>query len=222
MIVATLCASQASQARTLRTAHFVITVDNRSDASRISEGLELAYVAVRAFGLRLPSSIPVTIHRSTFEFAARSGANRMHIAGVRSGRIHLQPIGVLERFEGLDRSLTHELVHVALAGAGGRMPRWLSEGLAMNVAGERHPAEGGFGSAVELDRALAGTQDVAGMKRAYGTAERMTRTLIERVGRAKLLAAVRSVLKGRQSAAAFRSVAGLDIDAWVAAYLRSR
>lgn len=205
--------------RTVRTAHFVISHPDRESAGGLAEALEAAYGTVRSAGLKLPAQIAVRVHATTTEFAARSGAGRMHLAGVRGATLHLQPIGVLLRQPGLDRALAHELVHVALAPAAQRMPRWLSEGVAMTVAGERHPAEGRFASAAELDRALETARTHQEARRAYAVAGRLARRLGERIGSGRMLAALRSILGGRETAAAFRDVAGLELDRWVAAEL---
>ncbi|MBC8144283.1 MAG: hypothetical protein H7X80_01790 [bacterium] len=201
-------------ARTVRTAHFAITLNDRGDASRVADALERAYRDVRTYGLRLPSTINVTIHPTTTEFAARLGASRMHIAVVRGTTVHLQPVDVLTRLGDIDRALTHELVHVALSGAVARLPRWLCEGLAMNVAGERHPVEGSYASTLGLDRDLSGAREYSRLRRAYGSAERLTRHLIATIGRERTLEALRLIAAGHSSQDAFRKAAAIDLDAW--------
>lgn len=206
----------AGLARTVRSAHFVITHPDRVDISGLADALERGYRTVKEFGLRLPASIAVTVHASTGEFAARSGAGRMHLAGVRGSTLHLQPVGVLFRQSGLERALAHELVHVALAGAAGRMPRWLSEGVAMTIAGELHPVQERYSSASELDRALAEARSHDAARLAYGAAGRLVGALRAQLGPARMLTALRAIVAGRNASTAFRNVAGIDLDTWAA------
>jgi hypothetical protein len=214
LVVATVAA------RTVRTTHFAITLPASTQTGSIGASLEAAYRQVRAYGLELPSTIPVVVHATTGQFAAVSGAGRMHLAAVRGTTLHLQPLAVLRRHESPDRALAHELVHVGLAGDGGRTPRWLAEGLAMNVAGELHPVSGSYASTAELDRALAATTTHAKVRRAYGSAERLVRALIEQLGRSKVLAAVSAIIASSDARTAFRNVAAIDLDAWTKEQLK--
>lgn len=204
-------------ARTVRSAHFVITHPASADVADLAVALEGGYRRVRDFGLRLPASIAVTVHATTSEFAARSGAGRMHLAGVRASRLHLQPMGVLRRQAGLDRALAHELVHVALLRGATRMPRWLFEGVAMLAAGERHPIEGAYASPAALDHALQAAESHDAARRAYAKAGALARTLEAHIGHARMLSALRATGTGSDAGTVFRKLAGIDLEAWAAA-----
>jgi hypothetical protein len=215
LVLLLLClTAESAAARVVRTAHFVITIPERVQSTSIGEQLERAYARCREYGLSMPASVAVTVHGTTGEFAAVSGASRMHIAAVRSGRMHLQPVDVLRRHATLEQALVHEMTHVALAAAGDRMPRWLGEGFAMTVAGQMHPVQGSYRSTEEIDRAMASGKGHAGLRRAYGSAERLVRALVERIGRQKLLGAIEAIAGGSTAAAAFRAHGSIDIDAW--------
>jgi hypothetical protein len=216
-----LAASMPAGARTVRSAHFVITHANRDDIAGLAEALEGGYRTVREFGLRLPSSIDVRVHATTQEFAVRSGAGRFHLAGVRGSTLHLQPVGVLRRQPGLGRALTHEIVHVALAEAASRMPRWLSEGVAMMIAGELQVAGGDYATPAELDGALVTARSHEEARRAYGAAASLVRALRTKVGSARMLSAMRAIASGGEANAAFRSVAGLDLGKWASGELEA-
>lgn len=205
--------------RTVRTAHFAITHPVRADVGALGAALEAGYRRVREYGLRLPPTIEVRVHATTQEFAARSGAGRMHLATLRGATLHLQPTEVLRRHSGIDRALAHELVHVALAPAATRMPRWLFEGVAMTIAGEMHPVAGAYGSTAELDRALADARAHQEARRAYGAAERLTRRLVARVGQTRMPAVLRAILNGADAADALRTLAGVELEAWAIAEL---
>jgi hypothetical protein len=210
-------AIERAPTRTIRTAHFVVTVADRVDPSEVTDALESGYRRVRDFGLRLPGSIAVTLHASSGDFARASGTDRTRLAAVRAGTMHLQPPSVLRRNGSLDRALAHELVHVALSGAAGRLPRWLEEGLAMNVAGEMMPVSGGYATVGELERALGAAHAAA--RRAYGTAERLVRGLSAALGTASVVAALDAVIEGEQADEAFRRHGGIDLSSWTASRL---
>ncbi len=185
------------------------------DVSRMLEELESAYRDLRSYGLSLPRMVDVRCYPSTAEFTRRSGGESFHLAIAIGERLHLQPLPVLLRNGGLARSLRHELTHVALAGAAARgLPRWLNEGMAMIVAGERHPEVIRFRSLRQLEDSLFGSRSHDNLRSAYGTSARLAGRLAERLGRQKILALLRTVGSRGNFERAFRAYMGVALGAW--------
>ena len=98
-----------------------------------------------------------------------------------------EPFSTLDA-EGRRRVVTHELTHAALTGStSGRMPAWLSEGVALYVSGDRRPAPPG------ADLAALSTPDAIArltgeeQANAYNASSAAAFTIAERFGTDKLL-----------------------------------
>jgi hypothetical protein len=90
--------------------------------------------------------------------------------------------------EGRRRVVTHELTHAALTGAtSGRIPAWLSEGVALYVSGDRRPAPPGADLAAlsqpDAIARLSGEQQA----NAYGASSAAAFAIADRFGTDKLL-----------------------------------
>jgi len=82
----------------------------------------------------------VIIASTTQEFVRRSGVGPYHAAGSRGQMLFFQPFSLLARYPDLASVIRHEYTHVVLERFyGQRLSRWLSEGLAMHISGERPP-----------------------------------------------------------------------------------
>jgi len=89
--------------------------------------------------LQLPEARPfeIVIHATTADFSAATGQSGWAAGVTRGRRIELQPLSLLRKRGILARTLRHELAHAVIEVLSeGRAPRWLSEGLAIHVAGE--------------------------------------------------------------------------------------
>src|SRR6185503_18367770 len=76
-------------------------------------------------------------NETTGDFVGRTGMPVWAAAATQGNRIELQPLKLLKQRRILETTLRHELVHVLIDEIGGkRTPRWLSEGLALYIAGE--------------------------------------------------------------------------------------
>lgn len=135
--------------------------------------------------------VEVFIHKSTGDFVGRTGMPAWAAAATHNNRIELQPLPVLKRRGILETTLRHELVHVVIDAAGGRQtPRWLTEGLALYIAGEgkllERYAKGPAMSPNDLERKLATAKSADEMKLAYAAAYKTVRDLIRNEGEIKL------------------------------------
>ena len=135
--------------------------------------------------------VEVSINETTGDFVGRTGQPWWAAAATRGRQIELQPLAVLQRRAILETTLRHELVHVLIdrVSAGGT-PRWLSEGLALNVAGEgpmilrfrpghRIPVD-------ELEQKFALASSADEMRAAYAAAYDEVRQLIETDGEGRV------------------------------------
>jgi SpoIID/LytB domain protein len=81
--------------------------------------------------------ISVVVHPTTGDFTSATGQPFFAAGATKGRRIELQPLGLLRRRGVLSHTLRHEYAHALIdALSRGRAPRWLSEGLAIHVAGE--------------------------------------------------------------------------------------
>lgn len=79
----------------------------------------------------------VIVHPTTGDFVSATGQPFWAAGATKGRRIELQPLDLLRRRGVLLNTLRHEYAHAVIdALSSGRAPRWLSEGLAIHVAGE--------------------------------------------------------------------------------------
>lgn len=134
------------------TSHFDIegVATPRSSSSLTLRGLgsELEYArsdVLDALPVKLKSKVSslrcrVVVAQTTEEFVRRSGVGPYHAAGSRGRSIFVQPFSLLAQYPDLASVLRHEFAHVVLEQLFGRqLERWLVEGLAMHLSGERPP-----------------------------------------------------------------------------------
>src|SRR5262249_16595308 len=138
--------------------------------------------------LQMPQDvIEVFFHETTQRFSDMTG-QPWWVAGVTHGRrIELQPLSVLKRRGILASSLRHEYAHAVIeAVSGGGPPRWLTEGLAISVAGEAKlllPFRGNKQLPLELlEQRLARPRSAVEMRTLYAAAFQEVQRLIRAEG----------------------------------------
>jgi stage II sporulation protein D len=150
---------QTANSKQLSSEHFRASFSREIDGRSVENVLQVLEVArtdllrrLRQASVQLPEPKPfeVVIHATTADFIAATGQSGWAAGVARGRRIELQPLPLLRRRGILDKTLRHELAHAVIEVlSDGRAPRWLSEGLAIHVAGE-----GAAMSRIQLKRRL--------------------------------------------------------------------
>ena len=132
--------------------------------------LERAAHDLEDLGLPLPDSVTVRVHPTLESFTGETGAP-WYVAAVadrRTGALHTQRLRVLLERRSLEKTLRHELFHLAQPAD---WPRWRAEGTALHFAGERPQAQPLAGlSDAQLDTLLAAPGSPEVLARAVATA----------------------------------------------------
>ncbi len=221
VVACTAASARAAGWARYQSSHVILYAPSGRDVSRLLSELESAYRDVRLFGIALPGMVEARTYATTADFVAGSGGRAFNLAVARGVRIHLQPGDVLLRRGEMANTLRHELTHVGLEGAARNgLPRWMNEGLAMMVAGEQRPETIRFRRLEALEDTLSRSASYSRLRSAYGTSQRLVRSLSDMIGRPKVLALVRSVASGGNFEKGFRAVAGLAPAEWAAGRLR--
>src|SRR5215216_909787 len=182
-----------------RSSHFRLvhpqTVDRR-DAEYVLNLLEtnrtelLRRVSSAGIEAQFPN-LEVVFNETTGDFAGRTGMPPWAAAATKKNKIELQPLKLLKQRRILETTLRHELVHVLIdAIGGGQTPRWLTEGMAVYVAGEGRLIESeqqvNSLSPPTVEQALASAKSTADMRNAYAAAYNLVKQLIRGEGEQKV------------------------------------
>lgn len=156
MVAARLArAHKAEQAFAAReSSHFVVKFNGSEDYDTWTKVLDILEEAYREIGQKFSyfptRPITVVLHtRETFQGATGSPAWADGLYNPILGRIQIPTQGALTDQAWLARVLRHEFVHALLhqRAEHARIPQWLNEGLAMQLAGDPWP---------DLDRVIQG------------------------------------------------------------------
>jgi stage II sporulation protein D len=130
----------------LSSEHFRVRYGARTDRREVEEVLRILEAARASIERRLTIAglsaagagpLDVLIHETTADFIAGTGQSGWAAAASRGSRMELQPLALLRRRGVLQTTLRHEYAHFVIELLGrGKTPRWLSEGLAVHLAGE--------------------------------------------------------------------------------------
>jgi hypothetical protein len=151
-----------------------------ADADSLSARVTHAAEVVDA---RLGTSGPIEVEVAPDleTFAREGGRGRLAGAVEINGRILMPPPRVLARFEDLDATLRHELVHLRVSEGARHLPLWLHEGLACEVSGEDLPVPGPLPANAEalgrLEKQLHDDRSPQDLGRDYAIARALVRKL---------------------------------------------
>jgi stage II sporulation protein D len=177
----------------LRSEHFKVTVPQADQAQELLGFLESSRTEIlrRASSSGVEPRMPnleIVFNETTGDFTGRTGMPAWAAAATRNNRIELQPLRLLQQRRILETTLRHELVHVVIESVGGtQTPRWLTEGMALHVAGEGKllPRSKQL-SAQLVEQALSSAKSATEMELAYAGAYDLVRQLIRLEGENKV------------------------------------
>jgi stage II sporulation protein D len=175
---------RASNSRvTISSEHFRVTYPRTTSRAAGESALRtleaaradiLRRLAAASLDLAGEQRVEVIIHASTQDFMAATDQPWWVAGASRQRRIHLQPVNVLRKRGILASTLRHEYTHVVVeALGGGRVPRWLAEGLAIHVAGEGPALKGVTAISIdssELEQRLESPRSASEFRALYLTA----------------------------------------------------
>lgn len=150
----------------------------------------LRRVAAAGIQARFPK-LEVVINETTGDFVGRTALPSWAAAATKSNRIELQPIQLLKQRRILETTLRHELAHVLIELIGhGKTPRWLTEGMAVYLAGEGkmlgvHQPKNSM-TVESVEKALASAKSATEMRNAYAAAYKLVKELIQAEGEGKV------------------------------------
>ena len=184
---------------TQRSSHFRLVLPQtveRRDAEHILDLLEtnrtelLQRVASAGIEAQFPN-LEVVFNETTGDFVGRTGMAPWAAAATKKNKIELQPFKLLKQRRILETTLRHELVHVLIdAIGGGQTPRWLTEGMAIFLAGEGRLLESNRQtsamSTAMVEQALTAPKSAGEMKSAYAAAYNLVKELIRTEGEKKV------------------------------------
>lgn len=180
----------------LSSEHFRVSYVARTDRREVEAVLRILEAARRDIERRLAVArltlagagmLNVMINETTADFIAATGQPGWAAAASRGSRMELQPLALLRRRGVLQTTLRHEYAHFVIELLGrGRTPRWLSEGLAVHLAGEgpmlvRFSPKSQW-TREELERKLARPASAEEMRALYAASYNEVRALIRTEG----------------------------------------
>ena len=185
-----------SPTRSLRSEHFRVTFPRTLENQEAQDLLGLLE-STRTLVLRragVDVSLPqleVIVNETTGDFTGRTGMPPWAAAATKNNRLELQPLSLLKKRRILETTLRHEIVHAIVETiGGGQTPRWLTEGLALYVAGEGpmlpRPAESKPLPVETVEQRLASARTAGDMQAAYAAAFKVVSELVRVEGENKI------------------------------------
>jgi hypothetical protein len=180
---------------TRRSSHFRLIYPRSVDSRESEEVLRLletnrVELLRRASAAELNVKFPdleIVFNETTGDFVGRTGMPPWAAAATRKNRIELQPLALLKQRRILETTLRHELAHALIDTlSNGQTPRWLTEGMAIYLAGEgrlleRYRSDEPISSET-LESLLNAPKSLEEMRTAYANAYVLVRELVRSRG----------------------------------------
>lgn len=194
LLLILIVGATAGVANGQRSSHFRVTVDSH-DAAYVLDLFErnraeiLQRVSSAGIETRFPN-LEIVFNATTGDFTGRTGMPPWAAATTSKNKIELQPLTLLKQRRILETTVRHELVHVLIEMlGGGQTPRWLTEGMALYLAGEGgildHYQPKSMSISV-VEQSLATAKSADEMKSAYAAAYKLVKELIRVEGENKI------------------------------------
>jgi len=168
----------------------LVSSDPESDSAVFPVAERILREAERNVGWRLPFRVRLQVFSSLDSYRNTTGQPGWVAASTRGQTIRLQPLADLRRRSILESTLRHELYHLLVeARASKKVPLWFREGLTLYLSNPNVPDTAPSSQTVEqIEQILKQADTRENTQKAYVAAQRIVSGLIQRNGKATVLA----------------------------------
>lgn len=168
----------------------LISTDPEGDSSVFSVAERLLREAEDNVGWRVPFRVRLQVFSTLDNYRDTTGQPGWVAASTRGQTIRLQPLAELRKRTILESTLRHELYHLLVETHAARnVPLWFREGLTLHLSSPVVPdAAPSLLTIDQIEQALKHGETHENMQKAYASAQRIVRGLIQQHGKEAALA----------------------------------